>query len=215
MVSDDANPFGTSETVTLTRSDLIYGSEQFENQPSAPTLSYVIKDPTQRTSSGPLLPRFPLYPQLTPDFGYVESLGAQKYESTGTYYDYPITRTRLFAAVHFFYASSRPPGMSVQAYQAYLNASPNLCFFIGHYFSAAFRPALESSPTVSMSYASNDATGFSGQQFAAVTQSAIQARPSICFSASMFSGVGQFSTTTSYGNTCVSSPQLVSGKYAR
>ena len=196
--------------VTLTRSDLVYGTSSFEGQPSTPAISYVLEDTTPRTIAMSLLPRFPNWPQTTPDYGYVESLGAQRRDISGrTYYDYPLMQKRSFSAIHFFYASTRPSLMDETFYGS--GGDGYVCFFVGHYFSATWKPLLESGPEYSATYQSSTSTGFAGQNFITVTRPMLRPSPAICFYS--FSDFGQLTTQTDYYNSCVSIPQTVGGKW--
>jgi hypothetical protein len=194
--------------VTLTRSDLVYGSSSFEGQPTTPAISYVLEDTTPRTIFMSLLPRFPRWPQTTPDYAYVEALGAQRYDISGrTYYQYPLMQKRSFFAVHFFYASTRPSLMEPMFY----NESSYNCFYVGHYFSATWKPLLESGPEYSATYQSSTSTGFDGQNFITITQPMLKRSPDICFFT--IPDFGQLITQTSDYNSCVSIPQSVGGKW--
>jgi hypothetical protein len=204
-----------TSTVTLTRSDLVYGTDSFENKPDTPAISYVLTDTTPRQIGMGLLPRFPNYPQTTPDYGYLEALGAQKYElqygnTTRTYYDYPVVQKNVFFAVHFFYASTRPSFMDQQTYDNATAGGLN-CFIGAHYFSATWKLPLEGQPEYSRVFQSSLTTGFSGQQYFLYPARNVQRYPSFCFDTRL----PGWDLRTQQGdwNFLVSSAQLVNGNW--
>jgi hypothetical protein len=133
-----------SETVTLTRSDLIYGSGSYAGQPTGNALSFVFTSETAVDAEFCDVPQFWDHDSTSQtaaiDFSYIANLGGRVtiYWDTArlryvTSYQYPLRLVRRHYVVNYTPTSD-----------------PDVCYNVSAYVERYWRPAYETTPQVNL-----------------------------------------------------------------
>lgn len=133
-----------SETITLTRSDLIYGLSSYPGKPSGQSLSFVFTSDTAVDVEFCDVPQYwdhDSTAQTDPiDFSYVANLGGR----VTTFYD-PV---RLRFVTQYQYPLRLVRRHYVVNYQPTFD--PDVCYTVSAYAERYWRPAYESTPQINM-----------------------------------------------------------------